>query len=294
MKYTGRGTPIDRARNREWGNQITEEEEVTEDGVLFSNPRSASLDSHMRPPASLSPRWSYLPPLLSATPSHADDEDEQIERESIYEPPPALAPISVGTDGGDWDNIMKSVLGSEEPAATANADPEPEAGSTDVDGPAGSPAAACTTEETSPNPTGDFAMMTPDQIEELNTGLESHLGIHQALDLGLGINLSPLGGERKMNLFKLGMLPSSASGRETPSIYSQAETPRGSRAPTILFGEHQSPMVENSDQRSATSTKADAVGRRGGKSNGRPWWRKVLRGIRKIQDAVNPHRRGVH
>lgn len=295
-KFTGRGTPIGRARNREWGNQIVEEEEVTEDGFLFSSLRSASLDSHMRPSASLSPRWSYLPPLLSATPSHAeDDEDERTERESICEPPPALAPISVGMDqGDDWDNIMKSVLGSQESPSTSSVDPRQQPSSTDENGPSGGEGAADTTEQRSAIPIVDFPMMTSDQIEELQTGLESHLGIHQALDLGLGINLSPLGGERRMNLFKLGMLPSSASGRETPSIYSQAETPRGSRAPTILFGEQHSPMAENCDQRSATSTKAEGAGRNGKKSNGQPWWRKVLRGIRKLQEVVHPQRRAVH
>jgi hypothetical protein len=267
-----------------------EEDEVGEDGVLFSNPRPGSLDSHMRP--SLSPRWDYLPPLLSATPSHAEhEEDDGVEQESVYEPPPALAPIAIGTgQTDDWGDIMKSVLGSKEGDCTSLSSDgaKQEAGQS---GAAGVEGTASTTEETHGVPAVDSPMMTPDQIEELHTGLESHLGIHQALDLGLGIGLSPLGGAGRMNLFKLGLLPSSASGRETPSIYSQAETPRGSRAPTILFGEQRSPTAENSDQRSSTSTKAEVVKKEGVRSNDQPWWRKVLRGIRKLQDVVNAHKR---
>lgn len=288
MKYTGRGTPIDRARNREWGSLILEEDEVAEDGLLFSNPRSASLDSHVRPTRkSLSPEWGYLPPLLSASPSHAEEEEELTEREYIDEPPPELAPIATD-QSDDWDSVMKSVLGSEEKEAPASPDPcstDGRGGVTDGDGNARA--------ERTILGMDDVPMMTPDQIEELNNGLETHLGIHQALDLGLGINIGQAGGERRMNLFKLGLLPSSASGRETPSIYSQAETPRGSRAPTILFNDLGG-VKSDSDQRSITSTSAEARRTEGPKSDEHPWWRKVLRGIRRLQQTLNTHKRRVH
>ncbi|KAJ2929621.1 hypothetical protein H1R20_g7471, partial [Candolleomyces eurysporus] len=300
IKYTGRGTPIDRSRSREWGGFITEEDEVAEDGVLFSPLRSASLDSHVRPSqkAMSSPQWSYLPPLLSATPSRsasAVDDEQREGAESVVEPPPELAPLNIGADqAGDWDSIMRSVLGSKESEASSpTPDPTREASAQDRDQ-AHDEGPVDQGDEGGHRPTAppvDFPMMTPDQIEELHSGLESHLGIHQALDLGLGIGISEGGGGGRMNLFKLGLLPSSESGRETPSIYSQAETPRGSRAPTVVFHERLH-HPDDFDQRSVTTATAhpqeahDDV-----KSDNHTWWRKVLRGMRKIQETINTHKR---
>ncbi|KAJ2916087.1 hypothetical protein MD484_g4338, partial [Candolleomyces efflorescens] len=304
LKYTGRGTPIDRSRSREWGGLITEEDEVAEDGVLFSPPRSASLDSHVRSsqnPMS-SPQWSYLPPLLSATPSRSVSamEDGQPDGvEAIVEPPPELAPLNIGADQAeDWDSIMWSVLGSkkEPEASSSTSDSGKEVYSAQVgDDQAQSDGPVDQGVEGDHRPTAppvDFPMMTPDQIEELHSGLESHLGIHQALDLGLGIGISEGGGAGGMNLFKLGLLPSSASGRETPSIYSQAETPRGSRAPTVVFHE-QLHLADDSDQRSVTTATAptQAVCADTVKSDNHPWWRRILRGLRKIQETIDTHKR---
>lgn len=305
VKYTGRGTPIDRSRNREWGGFITEEDEVAEDGVLFSSLRSASLDSHVRPSqkSMSSPQWSYLPPLLSATPSRSASavDDEQTEgAESVVEPPPELAPLNIGADQAeDWGSIMRSVLGSKEPKASSSTpDSAEEAYSAQDGNQTHGEEPVAQGDEGNHRPTAppvDFPMMTPDQIEELHSGLESHLGIHQALDLGLGIGISEGAGGRGMNLFKLGLLPSSESGRETPSIYSQAETPRGSRAPTVVFHE-QLHQPDDSDQRSVTTATAPPQGVRadGVKSDNHPWWRKVLRGMRKIQDSINTQKRRMH
>lgn len=250
-----------------------------------------------------SPQWSYLPPLLSATPSRSASaiDDEQTEgAESIVEPPPELAPLNIGADQAeDWDSIMRSVLGSKEPEAsssTSDSGKEPYSAQEGDQAHSDGPVEQGVEGDHRPTaPPVDFPMMTPDQIEELHSGLESHLGIHQALDLGLGIGISEGGGGRGMNLFKLGLLPSSASGRETPSIYSQAETPRGSRAPTVVFHE-QLHLADDSDQRSATTATAftkgvcaDTV-----KSDNQPWWRKVLRGLRKIQETIDTHKRTMH
>ncbi|KAG2017338.1 hypothetical protein CC2G_006853 [Coprinopsis cinerea AmutBmut pab1-1] len=276
VKYTGRGTPIDRKRNRQWGGFISEEEDgVGEDGILFSNARPASLDSHIRPPKrSLSPEWNYLPALTS--PSISSQPEEETE------PAPALAPINLGTDqSDDWDSIMQTVLGSTD-------SPPSESPSTPPEEPQSAPTAVSTDSTSVVAPPVDFHMMTPDQIEELHNGLETHLGIHQALDLGLGINITQGGG--KMNLFKLGLLPSSASGRETPSIYSQAETPRGSPPATII--QHDDDRGRSCDETplSSTSTKAEPNTRKGPKSGEQTWWRRVVKGMRKLQESVSYHK----
>lgn len=106
--------------------------------------------------------------------------------------------------------------------------------------------------------------MSPEEVQQLDTGLEIDLGINQALDLGLGTH----GG---MNWFDLGLLPD--SGRESPSVYSSAlNTPHASRPPS----------ASGSDHRSTTSTKAEPNVVLEMKSVSRPWWRKMLERLRRI------------
>jgi hypothetical protein len=93
------------------------------------------------------------------------------------------------------------------------------------------------------------------------------LGINEALDLGLGTR----GG---MNWFALGLLPASASGRESPSVYSSAiQTPRVSRPPSVSASEH----------RSMTSTKAEPDGVFQLKSASQSWWKKMLGKLRNMR-----------
>ncbi|KAH6902097.1 hypothetical protein BKA70DRAFT_1388279 [Coprinopsis sp. MPI-PUGE-AT-0042] len=294
MRYTGRGTPIDRRRNREWGGVISEEGEVGGNGIgedgslLFSGGRSGSLDSHIRGPGrSMSPDWappsSYLPPLMSRSSSGQDDEER------------GTTAISVRVKEDEWDSIMQTVLGSAaEEIAEPNSNealllPRPH------------------TMLSEPNPAAINADPTPLSIEELHNGLETHLGIHQALDLGLGINITPgVGGfgsnGTKMNLFKLGLLPSSESGRETPSIYSQGETPKPSPPATIQqhdsgngVRERDGPEKERRAEDASLSfdsTRTGSAGQTGpkGGSGGRPWWRKMLKGMKRLQESI--HHRG--
>ncbi|KAH6901367.1 hypothetical protein BKA70DRAFT_1388462 [Coprinopsis sp. MPI-PUGE-AT-0042] len=307
MRYTGRGTPIDRRRNREWGGVISEEGEVGGNGIgedgslLFSGGRSGSLDSHIRGPGrSMSPDW--------ATPSN-EEERGTTAIPVVVEPPPALAPINLGASQEDeWESIMQTVLGSAaEEIAEPNSNEATASSTTSHDVAEPNPAAI----NADPTPLSvlplDVPMMTPDQIEELHNGLETHLGIHQALDLGLGINITPgVGGfgsnGTKMNLFKLGLLPSSESGRETPSIYSQGETPKPSPPATIQqhdsghgVRERDGPEKERRAEDASLSfdsTRTGSAGQTGpkGGSGGRPWWRKMLKGMKRLQESI--HHRG--
>jgi len=228
IKYTGRGTPIDRTRRLEWGGFAGEG--VAEDGTLFSTFRSISS-------------------LESA--SRGDG--------SVHEQPPELGPILIeglGTDKSeDWDSIMKTVLGS-----------------TEV------PLASSLTEVTVPQANSEPEIqpkLTPEQMEELNNGLEIDLGLNAALDLGLGRR----GG---MNWFDLGLLPKSPNGHETPSMYS-------SRAPSTRRPSPP-PSVRASEHRSTTSTKAGGNGGIITKTDSHPWWRRFLLRIRKVQSLVTVHR----
>lgn len=130
--------------------------------------------------------------------------------------------------------------------------------------------------------------LTPEQLAQLNNGLEIDLGLDAALDLGLGQRVG-------MNWFDLGLLPhsarasvrarSAASGRESPSVYSsQAATPRVS-----VHG-------DSEERRSTTSTKADVVGAGAHAENpgdlkftSPSWWQKVLLRIRRVHTIIATH-----
>ena len=268
IKYTGRGTPIDRSRRIEWGGVGISGEDVAEDGVLFSNARSTSLDSAIRPSRrSLSSEWNYL-----STPSNSTYSDPASNHTpSVCEPPPELGPLQFDNLGSDeaeeWDSIMKTVLATTDVPATPEVSEDTEL----------SPVSdsRATEEGATPFVPMDFSTMSKEQVEQLNSGLETDLGLNAALDLGLGER----GG---MNWFDLGLLPSSgASGRDSPSVYSsQAATPR-ERSPV--------PSEHVSEHRSTTTTKADAnevAGVVGIKLDDRPWWRKMLLRLRKVQSLI--------
>ncbi|KAF8955694.1 hypothetical protein BDZ97DRAFT_1856299 [Flammula alnicola] len=268
IKYAGRGTPIDRNRRLEWGGFSGEE--VAEDGMLFSTVRSTSLDSAIRPSQrSISPEWNYMSPLSSSISHSAHSEPTLYKDSSIHEPPPELAPLEgLGLNKTDeWDSIMKTILSPATEPSTLTDTTE---------------AAEDVKEESQPEPDNstkpmDAAtppMMTPEQMEQLNNGLEIDLGIDAALDLGLGQR----GG---MNWFDLGLLPTSKNGRESPSVYSsQVATPRASPPASLRASEH----------RSTTSTKAEANGAADVKSESPRWWQKMLFRIRHVQNSITIHK----
>ncbi|KIM37329.1 hypothetical protein M413DRAFT_277506 [Hebeloma cylindrosporum] len=264
IKYAGRGTPIDRSRRLEWGGFSGEG--VAEDGLLFSSVRSASMDSAARPSErSNSPEWDYRSPLTSSI-SHSShsrsiSQSTSHRSNSTHEPPPELAPLEgLGSDKVDeWDSIMKTVLSptTELPETMDSAIQDIELVEHDRENTAVYPS-------TSPT-------MSPEQIEQLNNGLEIDLGLNAALDLGLGQR----GG---MNWFDLGLLPTSDSGRESPSVYSsRAQTPRPS-------------SPHGSEHRSTTSTKAEKSEAVEIKSETAPWWRKMLSRIRRVQTLIIIHK----
>jgi len=179
---------------------------------------------------------------------------------STHETPPELAPLEgLGSDKADeWDSIMKRVL-----SPTAELPESSDITVQDME------LVEHERKNTDIHPTA-FPTMSPEQIEQLNNGLEIDLGLNAALDLGLGQR----GG---MNWFDLGLLPTSDSGRESPSVYSsRAATPRPSRPPSFRESEH----------RSTTSTKAEINEVVEIKSETAPWWRKMLLHIRRVQTLI--------
>jgi hypothetical protein len=279
IKYAGRGTPIDRNRRLEWGG-FSGDDTVAEDGILFSAVRSTSLDSNAIRPSqrSLSPEWNMSSSLSHSTHSHSRSlsESQTSQKEpSVHEPPPELAPLEhLGLNKKEeWDSFMKIVLSPTElqvelepepptPSDTNEAVENIQGGVVDASRPEG----------------GKHVQLTPEQMEQLNNGLEIDLGLNAALDLGLGQR----GG---MNWFDLGLLPTSASGRDSPSVYSsQMATPRPS-SPASL---HQA-----SEHRSTTSTKADANGGAEQAVKSEPasrWWQKVLLRMRRVHKIIAVHK----
>ncbi|PPQ78953.1 hypothetical protein CVT25_002282 [Psilocybe cyanescens] len=267
IKYAGRGTPIDRNRRLEWGGFSGEE--VAEDGVLFSAVRSTSLDSAIRPSQrSLSPEWNQRSPLSSAN-SHSTHSDSH-RTASTYEQPPALAPIQfegLGADKSeDWDSIMKTFLSpTKELPELAEIMPEAQLKS-ELEGVTESTHEAdlSTTPQT----------MSPEQMEQLNNALEMDLDLNAALDLGLGQ-------KEGMNWFNLGLLPTSARGRESPSVYSsQAQSLEHSAPPSVHASEH----------RSTTSTKAEVTFSPTVKSEPHHWWTKIMVRLRRVRTIVTTHK----
>ncbi|KAF8799102.1 hypothetical protein BYT27DRAFT_7176576 [Phlegmacium glaucopus] len=273
IKYAGRGTPIDRNRRLQWGG-FSGEEVVAEDGLLFSTVRSTSLDSAIRPSQrSASPEWSHISRLSSSHSHTASSESASRGDGSVHEQPPELAPILIeglGADKSDeWASIMKTVLASSSSTETPRLAKDVPSPVPQVDS------------EIQVHPkrksvaTIESRFMSPEQIEQLNNGLEIDLGLNAALDLGLGRR----GG---MNWFDLGLLPRSTNGHETPSVYSsRAPTPRASPPPSVHASEH----------RSTTSTKAE--GNNGDiamKSESHAWWRRFLLHLRKVQSLITVHK----
>lgn len=273
IKYAGRGTPIDRNRRLEWGGFSGEE--VAEDGILFSGVRSTSLDSAIRPSQrSASPEWSHMSALSSSHSHTVSSESASRGEGSVHEQPPELAPYLIeglGADKSDeWDSIMKTVLGS------SSAETPPASGLTE-NVPLTVPQVDSELEVYAKRKsvaTVESRFMSPEQIEQLNNGLEIDLGLNAALDLGLGRR----GG---MNWFDLGLLPKSTNGHETPSVYSsRVHTPRPSPPPSMHASEH----------RSTTSTKAEGNGGIMMKAESHPWWRRFLLRLRRVQSLITVHK----
>lgn len=207
------------------------------------------------------------------------------------EPPPEIAPIQgLGSDKTDeWDSIMKTVLSSSTDLQSAGeSDTGVEESRRDSANGTGDTGDEGVTGQTRTDSAGAVGtqQLTPEQLVQLNNGLEIDLGLDAALDLGLGQR----GG---MNWFDLGLLPHSArasvrarsatSGRDSPSVYSsQAVTPRVS-------------VHEDSEERrSTTSTKADVIEARVDnpgdlKFTSPSWWQKVLLRIRRVHTIIATH-----
>lgn len=264
VKYTGRGTPIDRLRMLEWGGFSTEE--VTEDGFLLSPCVRNSEDSTYPESAASSASHSH----------HAQSEGTPNKEPSIYEPPPELGPLEIESPSvrrsAEWDQIMKSVL-----ARTAEGSPNVE--ESEVSQVSASENTDAIAEEKRQDsdtqiPPLNFFIMSKEQVEEFNSGLEAELGLNAALDLGF---VRETGSSTKWTDLKLHQLPGLSSRASSPSVYSSQAVTLRKRSPAVSRA---------SDRRSASSTKAEAdTGEAdpGPKSQNGPWWRRMFGRFRRVQ-----------
>lgn len=209
---------------------------------------------------------------MSSSLSHSTHSESVSHKDrSVHEPPPELAPLeALGLNNPeDWDSIMQTVLSPTR---------EPELPTPTDTNKADEDVKEETTSTSDLNRKDDkpvLPLMTPEQMAQMNNGVEIDLGIDAALDLGLGRR----GG---MNWFDLGMLPASASGRESPSVYSsQMITPRATPPASVRASEH----------RSTTSTKANPVGAdENGKSQVPRWWQKIVLRVRRVHNIITIHK----
>ncbi|KAJ4464930.1 hypothetical protein J3R30DRAFT_2958125 [Lentinula aciculospora] len=290
MKYIGRGTPIDPGRRSQWGGRKSED--VTEDGMLFSEPRAHSLDSHNYPRRhrrSISSEWQAISGPRALSPLHMDiDSSLENHTPSFLEPLPESSKIQIQVDSDptEWESVMKTVLGSS--GITSSSRPHSGDGETS------------SSRRSSQGP-------VPGLPQHPN-GFDIVLGLNSALDLGLGLG-------KGMNFFDLGLIPD--TGRDTPSVYSLApESPDHSRPPSTKklsreldhpedTPEHKpTPEQEQKESQQQEQHSSEDGGSGGTSAETRapavipfepkamrdvhrmPWWQKAVLRFRKVQKFI--------
>ncbi|KAJ4467745.1 hypothetical protein C8J55DRAFT_227156 [Lentinula edodes] len=217
MKYIGRGTPIDPGRRSQWGGRKSED--VTEDGMLFSEIHAHSLDSHNYPHRrSISSDWQAVSEPRALSPLHMDINSALENHTPIFlEPLPESSKIQIQVDSDptEWESVMKTVLGSS--GTPSSSRPHTGDGGTS------------SSRRSSQGP-------IPGLPQHPN-GFDIVLGLNSALDLGLGLG-------KGMNFFDLGLIPD--TGRDTPSVYSIApESPDHTRPPSAEKASQELDLTEN-------------------------------------------------
>ncbi|KAJ3935294.1 MAG: hypothetical protein NXY57DRAFT_888307 [Lentinula lateritia] len=217
MRYIGRGTPIDPGRRSQWGGRKSED--VTEDGMLFSEIHAHSLDSHNYPHRrSISSDWQAVSEPRALSPLHMDIDSALENHTPIFlEPLPESSKIQIQVDSDptEWESVMKTVLGSS--GTPSSSKPRTGDGGTS------------SSRRSSQGP-------IPGLPQHPN-GFDIVLGLNSALDLGLGLG-------KGMNFFELGLIPD--TGRDTPSVYSLApESPDHTRPPSAEKASQELDLMEN-------------------------------------------------
>ncbi|KAF5336630.1 hypothetical protein D9758_015937 [Tetrapyrgos nigripes] len=233
-KYVGRGTPIDRSRRNQWGGSQNESG-VGEDGVLFSAPGRLrpSMESNSYPAynrrrdsgSSTESGWHAVPGPRALSPLYLEAESSEhpgsLPVPIVPLPDSSKIQFQVDSDPTEWDSIMKSVLSSGDASAAAAAT----ASSSSHAAALGNSIQRPHTTDPLSSPKGSASRRSSlpvPGIPQHPNGLDIVLGLDNALDLGL----NRLG---KMNFFDLGLMPSlngcdgSVSGRDSPSVYSDAQ-----------------------------------------------------------------------
>lgn len=224
-------------------------EEVAEDGLLFSTRVRYSEDS-------------TSPPSMASSSSLMNKEP------SIYEAPPELGPLEIESSLArrslEWDHIMKSVL-----ATATEQCPDMHGigdarvvlfGGTDVEE---------ERRDVSQSIPLNFSIMSQEQIEELNSGLEAELGLNAALDLGFG---QKQGSSSKW--FDLLQIPGS-SRASSPSVYSSQAVTFCKRSPVSHASDDQFASIK-AETGEANPEPMSSIG-------STPWWRRMVSRFRRAQ-----------
>ena len=272
-KYMGRGTPIDKNRRIEWGRPSTDE--VGEDGFLVSEVRTTSLESARRPSQrSISPDWNLLThSILARRPSTlpARSRSRSFASVKVLEiPTPEIQIEGLGEEKPEeWGSFVHTVLESAGETSAQGSNYAESSGAQLLQAPELKPSPLSNRKVTAP-------LMTPEEIGQLDTGIDMDLGINEALDLDLDVagRMSWLNRGTRIN--------ESVSGRESPSIYSSPlPSPLPSRPPSVGGVERRS-MASTKAERGDAAVESKSLGRQA-------WWRRVLMKLRRMQLSLGYH-----
>ncbi|KAF8885471.1 hypothetical protein BD779DRAFT_675124 [Infundibulicybe gibba] len=236
-KYAGRGTPIDRHRTVEWGGLAGEG--VGEDGVLFPTTRSPSMDSAVRASSrSVSPDWNDVSPASQKRRSNSRLREASSKKTLVIDKTIPEA-IQINIDGigaedpGEWGSFVQTVLSTSQSASTSQHPSDTELGHDTALGAGHEPSALDATraplertEEFKFSRSTEHAAppaevsMSPEEIRNLDTGLDIDLNLDAPLDLGLSVN-----GHTDWPRPDPFAATAAESGRDSPSVYSQSDPP---------------------------------------------------------------------
>ncbi|KAG6825393.1 hypothetical protein H0H92_003834, partial [Tricholoma furcatifolium] len=215
------------------------------------------------PKRAASPDWNLnvLDNLLDRPPSTLPKRSRSLDICANVPPPSLAIEIEGAGKPEEWSSFMQTILGDSSPSTQA---PTPQSFHSPVTAAKRTPSLLPTHEAVEP-------VMTPEEMRELDTGLNIDLGIYSALDLGLGEGIRPQ--DDDANWLHPDMLPDPTSGRDSPSVYSlQAPSTQASRAPSVVTTtqDAKSTASVKTEEETVKSLKAKST------ASSQVWWRRVL------------------
>ncbi|KAK6987562.1 hypothetical protein R3P38DRAFT_332829 [Favolaschia claudopus] len=279
VSRVGHGTPIDRGRRSAWAGNADDagdEDEVAEDGVLFSTVRSRSIDSAPPPSQrSISPlmEWSYISPPLKErrhSLSLLPEITSRLELPEMTHPNPAA----------EWATTTQRVVLASSPAPVAleASTSTPELSSSETHETHFESAMQSAEELCTPPDDEERTVVEDRQREELDEGAGLDDSMHAAVNQGLG--LIPGG----MTWFDVGLLPGPTRDCDTPSVYSCDQQEQIQSAQHIVRPHSGLAQSEVDLRERTTTTTRDGV-------RSTLWWKRFWSRLRRLRDMLRRRRR---